>query len=152
MGHNGPVNDGNLAEGRNTDPQEQQPTLATENTVVVRHSIRKTFTFDAAHKLEWHTGKCRNLHGHTYRLEVVVAGELDAHGVVVDFDDVRTCVAEAVLEDYDHSYLNELIENPTAEMLCEDIARRLRAHGLCPSEITLWETPTSSATITLTRP
>jgi 6-pyruvoyl-tetrahydropterin synthase len=49
-------------------------------------SVMRTATFEAAHRLAWHPGKCRNLHGHAYRLDVTVGGPLEHHGVVVDFD------------------------------------------------------------------
>ncbi len=64
------------------------------------------FTFDAAHRILGHSGKCAYLHGHTYRLEVTVsAAELDALGMVMDFDDLRALVKKAVLDRWDHATL-----------------------------------------------
>ncbi|MEK7879495.1 MAG: 6-carboxytetrahydropterin synthase QueD [candidate division NC10 bacterium] len=64
------------------------------------------FTFDAAHRILGHSGKCAYLHGHAYRLEVAVsAAELDALGMVIDFDDLRALVKKAVLDRWDHATL-----------------------------------------------
>ena len=57
-----------------------------------RTRVTCTFTFEAAHRLAWHPGKCRNLHGHSYRLDVSVEGPLDANGVVLDFDTLQDVV------------------------------------------------------------
>ena len=58
--------------------------------------ITKIFTFDSSHMLDGHDGKCQNLHGHTYRLEVEVSGSLiqggAKDGMVADFADVKACV------------------------------------------------------------
>ena len=49
-------------------------------------SVTRTFTFEAAHRLATHPGKCRDLQGHSHRLGVTVGGPLDHCGVLVDFD------------------------------------------------------------------
>ena len=68
--------------------------------------LTSEFTFDAAHRILGHSGKCAYLHGHTYRLEVTVsAAELDALGMVMDFDDLRALVKKAVLDRWDHATL-----------------------------------------------
>jgi 6-pyruvoyltetrahydropterin/6-carboxytetrahydropterin synthase len=113
----------------------------------VRTQVTRTFTFDAAHQLPWHTGKCRNLHGHTYRLEVTVEGPLNEDGIVIDFSDLAKVVRSTITDRYDHRYLNDFFENPTAEMLALGFFKELEAEGLPLSQVTLWETPTSSATV-----
>ena len=105
--------------------------------------IAREYTFDAAHMLEWHSGPCARLHGHTYRLVVVVEGGLSADGVVLDFADLDTVVRTEVLEVLDHRYLNEVLENPTAELIAEFAWQALGEAGLNVSELTLWETPRS---------
>ncbi len=50
--------------------------------------VTRSFSFEAAHQLPWHPGKCRRLHGHNYRLEVTVQGPVGENGVVMDFDDL----------------------------------------------------------------
>ena len=110
----------------------------------MRTRVTRSFTFEAAHRLPWHAGRCRELHGHGYRLEVTVEGPLDANGVVVDFDDVKAVVQREVVDSYDHAYLNDLLDNPTAELVAADAWKRLEAAGMRPARLRLWETPTSS--------
>jgi len=93
----------------------------------VRTRVTRAFTFDAAHQLPWHAGKCQRLHGHTYRLEVSVEGPLDEHGIVWDFADLDEMVRREVLDRYDHRYLNDLLDNPTAELLATQIWEQLEA-------------------------
>lgn len=106
-------------------------------------SVTRAFTFEAAHQLPWHEGKCRNLHGHSYRLEVTVAGPVGEQGIVVDFADIRRVVEAEVLDRYDHTYLNDLLDNPTAELIADDCFKRLEAAGLAVSHVRLWETADS---------
>lgn len=80
-------------------------------------SITKSFRFDASHQLDWHTGACANLHGHGYRIDVTVRGELDTNGIVIDFDEIDRIVTSEVIAALDHTHLNDLIENPTAELI-----------------------------------
>ncbi len=109
----------------------------------MRTRVTKSFHFEAAHQLPWHAGRCRKLHGHGYRLEVTVEGPLDGNGVVVDFDDLKAVVQREVVDRYDHAYLNDLLDNPTAELIAADAWKRLEAAGTSPARIRLWETPTS---------
>lgn len=113
-----------------------------------------TRRFCAAHHLRDYDGKCANLHGHNYRVEITVAGErLDETGMLIDFA-VLKAVCDEVLDRFDHAYLNELPEfaerNVTAEHLAQtvyrQIAERLAAPGVDISEVRLYETE-DSATI-----
>ena len=113
----------------------------------MRTRVTRSFSFDSAHELPWHSGKCRRLHGHTYRLEVSVEGPLDENGVVVDFDDLAKVVRREVVERFDHQFLNDLMENPTAELVAQDAWKRLEAAGLGVVRLRLWETPDSSVEI-----
>jgi 6-pyruvoyltetrahydropterin/6-carboxytetrahydropterin synthase len=109
--------------------------------------IRKSFTFEAAHVLPHHPGKCARLHGHSYRLDVVLEGTLQATGpatgMVEDFEVVSRVVKAAVIGDLDHRSLNELMDNPTAENIVTWIWRRLASELSQLAELTLWETPTA---------
>jgi 6-pyruvoyltetrahydropterin/6-carboxytetrahydropterin synthase len=109
--------------------------------------VTKSFTFEAAHQLPWHPGKCKNLHGHTYRLEVSVRGPLTEDGIVMDFADLAAVVQAKVVQKYDHQYLNEYFENPTAELLAVSFHKELEAESLQVSRLTLWETANSSVTV-----
>jgi len=101
--------------------------------------IGREFSFDAAHKLEWHNGKCKNLHGHTYRLEVLVKGELNRAGIVIDFHELNEIVKDEVLAFLDHSYLNDIIDNPTAEEISIWIWNKLKEKLEGLYEVKIWE-------------
>ncbi|GAC1449980.1 MAG: 6-carboxytetrahydropterin synthase QueD [Vulcanimicrobiaceae bacterium] len=113
--------------------------------------IRKHFRFEAAHVLPFHPGKCARLHGHSYRLEVAIAGALQtsgaATGMVADFDDIGAAVRPRVIERLDHASLNDLIENPTAERIALWIWSELAEHVPQLVEIVVWETQTACAIV-----
>jgi 6-pyruvoyltetrahydropterin/6-carboxytetrahydropterin synthase len=113
-------------------------------------------TFAAAHNLRNYKGKCENLHGHNYKVRVVVAGkELDSVGLVFDFVQLKQ-VIQGVIRSLDHKYLNELPPfdklNPSAENLARHIydesTKQLpqAPNGAGIASITVWETETTSAT------
>ena len=110
----------------------------------MRTRVTRSFSFEAAHQLPWHAGKCKRLHGHHYRVEVTVEGPIDDNGVVIDFDDVKSVVQAEIVERYDHQYLNDFLDNPTAELLAHDVWKRLAGAGLHVVALRLWETPDSS--------
>jgi 6-pyruvoyltetrahydropterin/6-carboxytetrahydropterin synthase len=111
--------------------------------------IRKQFKFEAAHVLPHHAGKCSRLHGHSYRLDVTLEGDLQttgpAQGMVVDFDTLSGVVKAGVIEELDHRSLNDIIENPTSENIIGWIWKRLAPELAGLSELVLWETATACA-------
>jgi 6-pyruvoyltetrahydropterin/6-carboxytetrahydropterin synthase len=113
-----------------------------ENMVLV-----KKFSFEAAHNLVKYHGKCERLHGHTYRLTVKVEGPLNEEDMVMDFAELKKMVEDRVIKKLDHSYLNELFEQPTTERVAiwiwEQLSGPLRERGIRLVEIELWETETS---------
>jgi len=106
------------------------------------------YTFEAAHRLPWHTGRCRDLHGHSYRLEVTVGGALDGNGIIIDFEDLAGVVQRKVLDQFDHRDLNEILENPTAELLAHRMWELLEGSGLPLVALRLWETTDCSVELT----
>ena len=107
--------------------------------------VRRRFRFEAAHRLPEHPGKCRELHGHSFELVVTVDRPVDpASGLALDFGTLRRVVDEWIVTELDHRYLNDLIENPTAERIAMWIWERLSPvlEGL--EEIELFETRNSS--------
>lgn len=108
--------------------------------------IVKQATFDSAHQLKWHKGKCKNLHGHTYKLEVGVKGKINENGIVIDFGDLKKIIEEKVIEKYDHKLLNDYFENPTAENIAVQILKDLKSDGV--ALVRLWETPTCYVEVT----
>ena len=69
-------------------------------------TVTKTIRFDAAHILTNHQGLCKNLHGHTYRVDVSVAqGNGDTRDMVIDFKDLKRIASEVVCERFDHAFI-----------------------------------------------
>ncbi len=111
--------------------------------------------FSAAHALRGYKGKCENLHGHNYKVEVYVRGErLDDVGMLVDFTQLKFVTRE-LIGTLDHQNLNELkpfdIEiNPSAEnlasFLLHRIASKMDNERAKIYKVRVWETSTSSAT------
>lgn len=115
-------------------------------------SITKVFTFDSAHHLNDYPGKCKNIHGHTYKLEVTLKGIPDKNGLVIDFHDLSDLVEREILSKVDHKYLNDIFDfNPTCEMLglwiWEQMSKSMSGMNCDLDKIVLWETPTSYITI-----
>jgi 6-pyruvoyltetrahydropterin/6-carboxytetrahydropterin synthase len=98
----------------------------------------REFYFDAAHYIPHYEGKCEKLHGHTYKLEVVIESDVKKDGMVVDFAKMKEIVETNILEELDHQALNELFENPTAEHILEWISTQLK-EKLPLSSLRLWE-------------
>lgn len=131
--------------------------------------IAKEFSFDMAHMLDGHDGKCKNLHGHTYTLQVEIAGELHTDGaksrMVMDYSDLKAVVKQHILDKMDHAFIYDstsekeckvatLLQSldsktfgiparTTAEQMAKYIFDTLTTEGLPVSLIRLWETPTS---------
>lgn len=101
--------------------------------------------FAAAHKLLHYQGKCQHLHGHSWKVELTVVGsELDHRGMLIDFRDVKNLLT-AILEKYDHAYLNDIppfdMLNPTAENLARIIFNDLKPliSALHIKQVKVWE-------------
>ncbi|MBI2634693.1 6-carboxytetrahydropterin synthase QueD [Candidatus Peregrinibacteria bacterium] len=76
-----------------------------------------TFRFAASHFLTKYHGKCENLHGHNYKLIITISGPVREDGMVIDFKIIKDKVKQHILEKLDHTHLNNLIDNPSAENL-----------------------------------
>ena len=113
--------------------------------------------FSSAHQLRGYRGKCENLHGHNYKIEIYARGrELNHIGLLVDFVELKEA-ADEVVNFLDHRNINELepfVEelNPSAENLArfilERVARRVGDDRLQIYKVRCYETPTSVATYT----
>ncbi len=66
--------------------------------------IAKEFTWEMGHRLPFHSGKCKNLHGHSYKCLVELTGDPDKNGMVMDYYDLKK-VVEPILDDLDHSFM-----------------------------------------------
>lgn len=88
-------------------------------------SIVKEFAFEAAHILPSHPGKCSRLHGHSYKVEIGLTGEVDSvTGFVMDFADLKNLM-EPIIKRFDHQCLNWFIQYPSAENIACHIAHEL---------------------------
>ena len=89
-------------------------------------TITKSVKFDAAHVLTNHKGLCKNLHGHTYRVDVSVRqAEGDGSDMVMDFKDVKRICEETVLSKFDHAFIYD--ETSVGE---SDIAAVVQKNGM----------------------
>ncbi len=116
------------------------------------YTVKVRSHFSSAHNLKGYKGKCEELHGHNWRVEVAVCAEkLDATGMVVDFKLLKEKLGE-VMTELDHKHLNELEAfkkmNPTSENIAYYVYQKLcrKSRALDIKEVTVWETDTSSAT------
>ena len=116
--------------------------------------LKVTTHFAAAHQLKMVAEKCENMHGHNWKVEVVVAGDkLNAAGVLIDFGDLKAFVAD-IMSRLDHKYLNELDYfkdgNPSSENIAVFVARslaeKLDGSGIRVSRVTAWESENACAT------
>lgn len=111
------------------------------------------FHFAAAHRLPRYEGPCFRMHGHNYRFQVAVEGEVDPHtGMVADFGVVQDLVRELVLARADHRTLNDFLENPTAENISRWIWETLEPRLAGLAEVKLWEIPGCAVTYRGPRP
>jgi 6-pyruvoyltetrahydropterin/6-carboxytetrahydropterin synthase len=120
--------------------------------------VSKEFTFDAAHHLHCYEGKCKNLHGHTYKVIFGISGYVDDRGLMMDFGDIKEIWKSEIEIHLDHRYLNETLPpmNTTAENIVVWIYEKMK-DALAKEEnkdqflgarvefVRLFETPTSYA-------
>ncbi len=118
-------------------------------------------TFAAGHALRNYHGKCENVHGHNYRVRVVIEGEqLDAAGLLVDFVELKR-IMRGIIERLDHTFLNDIPPftelNPSAENMARYFYQEMgnglgggsRTNPVRVAEVKIWETDTATATYKL---
>jgi len=115
----------------------------------MRVALTKTIDFEAAHWLpcfpEGH--KCRRMHGHSFKADIVVEGEFDtAKGYLIDFAEIKA-VTQPIVDQLDHYCLNDIegLENPTAELLAKWIYDRISPRLPILKLVRVRETCTSAA-------
>ena len=111
--------------------------------------LRKTFQFEAAHLLPHlpKAHKCRRLHGHSFKVELVMAGECDPKlGWLMDYAEIKA-VFTPVWEKLDHHYLNEIpgLENPTSENIAAWVWQQLKPRLPLLVAVAVAETCTAQA-------
>ena len=119
--------------------------------------LQKDFTFEAAHQLPNHDGKCARLHGHSWKGTVYVAStclikEGPKSGMVMDYADIKAPIQELVQESLDHYYLNESLglPNPTSEAVAAWVFVMLEPH--IPGLVAVMIQETCTARCIFTKP
>jgi queuosine biosynthesis protein QueD len=133
--------------------RNRKGTLMTNMPAIGIYTLTVKEHFDAAHALVGYPGECKNLHGHTWDVEVSVRGtELDEVGIVYDFKKLKGSLAE-ILEHYDHHYLNEVPPFDTINATAENLARVIYEQlgetlpeGVELVEVVVWESPIAKLT------
>ena len=134
------------------------------------YSLRTSASFDSAHFLAGYDGKCANIHGHRWKIEVIVSGDAltpdgDKRGMLIDFGDLKK-ITRSLADSFDHTLiyekgslrpatlealsaegfsLTEVPFRPTAENFARYFFGLLSAEGLPVSSVTVWETPDNCA-------
>ena len=115
--------------------------------------------FAAAHRLRGYKGACEKLHGHNWKLDVVLqSNRLNDLGLVMDFHEVKAALKD-ILAEFDHSFLNDLARfktvNPTTENIAKAVADELvkrLPEGVRVKSVTSWESDRCGATYTCPSP
>jgi 6-pyruvoyltetrahydropterin/6-carboxytetrahydropterin synthase len=113
------------------------------------YSIKIESYFSSAHSLRGYKGKCEDLHGHNWKVEVTLeSAKLDKIGLLLDFHELKNKL-NAILEKLDHKYLNNLAYfkkvNPTSENIAKFIYVSLKSKVKFLKSVTVWESHNSSA-------
>lgn len=118
------------------------------------YRVSKDFQFSAAHQIHGHTGGCERMHGHNYRVRVVLeAAALDELGMVLDFADLKGIMRQ-ILDPFDHRVLNEVPPfdelGTTAELLAEHVYLEVRDRLPDPdrvrvARVEVWESDSACA-------
>ena len=111
-------------------------------------------SFSAAHQLRGYKGKCENMHGHNWKVQVsVMAENLNDIDIAIDFHDLKR-MAREVVAPLDHAYLNDLFpfteKNPSSENMAkwifDSMKKKITEENVRVSAVTVWESDTASAT------
>lgn len=113
------------------------------------YEVKVETNFSSAHHLLNYKGKCENMHGHNWKVEVCAQGEnLDKSNILIDFKVLKKSVNE-LMEYLDHKDLNELEEfkneSPSSEFIAKFIYFKMKEKISFISRVDVWETPTSRA-------
>ncbi len=111
-------------------------------------------SFSAAHMLDAIGGKCEELHGHNFKVELTVAAQdLNSSGILIDFRNLKNWLSE-VLDNLDHKHLNELSffseTNPSSEniakYICDEMKLKIKSADVKVSRVKIWESGDAAAT------
>ncbi len=117
------------------------------------YEIKVITHFAAAHQLKDFGGKCEQLHGHNWKVEVTLRGEdLNDEGLLIDFQELRD-ITNGILKELDHTFLNELPafkdKNPSSENIAayifKELHNRLNDNHLDITKVAAWESDSACA-------
>jgi 6-pyruvoyltetrahydropterin/6-carboxytetrahydropterin synthase len=137
--------------------------------------ISKEFRWEMGHRLPFHNGLCRNVHGHSYKMVVEITGEINNSGMIIDFYDLNKII-DPLIKNYDHAFLcwendKDLKEflikhkmkrvfvsyQSTVENICNDFLekigakmKKLKGNNIKELNVKIFETPNSYAEKTIT--
>lgn len=114
----------------------------------MRILVTRRFKFEAAHHLPNYAGKCSNIHGHTWTIELALGGKLsETSGMVLDFTNIKARFGDYIDKNYDHKDLNSIIDNPTAENIAIELYRTAEQmfKNYIVYFVRVWESPDSYA-------
>ncbi len=109
--------------------------------------------FSSAHQLRGYKGKCENIHGHNWKVQInVIADKLNELDIAIDFQDIKK-TAKEVISPLDHTFLNDIFpfteKNPSSENIAkwiyDSIKKRINNDNIQVSAVTVWESDTASA-------
>lgn len=118
------------------------------------YKLKVVTDFDAAHQLRGYKGKCENIHGHNWRVEVeVISDKLNDIGLAIDFKELKS-ITESVISQLDHTFINEIPPFKEINPSSENIARwiylslkdKLETTYIRLYSVTVWESEYASAT------
>ena len=121
--------------------------------MIILLELKVTEHFDSAHYLREYPGKCKNVHGHTWYIEVVIKGKhLDNAGILIDFSDLKELVRD-LIRPFDHQLLNDIapfdMVNPSSENLAKyfyyEMKKILADKPISLVRVTVSESPTTAA-------
>ena len=108
--------------------------------------IKLIRSFSSAHHLPEYDGPCRHLHGHTWKAVFLIEGEIGPSGMVCDFKTVKKLLDDNLP---DHRLLNDVLPNPTAELLAQHlfktIGEKLKQENLKLKSLEIWESENAAA-------
>ena len=118
------------------------------------YELKYQHKFSAAHKLNDYDGPCANVHGHTWKVDILVKTDSLNNGMVLDFKDIKKVIDDR----FDHKFINDMVTyNPTAENISKDIysminklfSERTKEDQLQPViKVTVWESEKAGITYT----
>ena len=116
------------------------------------YKINVTKTFPGAHHLDGYPGACKNLHGHNWQIRIqLIASKTDSLGMAIDFGIVKEHL-QALIDQFDHQYLNNLHwfadQNPTSEniarVIYSELKKTLETADIKVNEVEVWESDSTS--------